>query len=258
MKQVYPLRLSAILLCICALFASCTKSGGGGICQDPIALTIAQNGPIVEGWPLYLESDVRTEAYLYKWTGPNGWKQHYTVFSNDAWHQEIPDMTAANAGEYKLLLMTHDGCVKYEGSVNVNVIPAPTPPCTIAANTSTSSVAGVGGFNFVNRTFQGGSGHYLVYGSQVTPGGDYMRFAFLGDNPPLPGVYKTNGFFGMEPGKVGLYIETITYQFVANPDQLVYVNKVNNKLEVTFCGVKFNNPINPANPITISARITQP
>jgi hypothetical protein len=255
MKLLNLYRPLMICLGFCMMLISCTKPNSN--CSDPISLTIDHNGPLYPGWPLYLEADIQSTAYLYKWSGPNGWKKDYQIFSSDAYHQEILNVTAAEAGEYKLRLIDTEGCVAYEGSTTVEVLTAPTVPCTVAANTSTSSVVGVGDFTFVNRSFSGGGGYYMVSGSQVV-GGHYMRFAFLGDTPPLPGVYKTSGFFSHEPGDVGLYIETITHQFVANPDQSVYVNKVNNKLEVTFCAVKFNNPINPASPITISAKIVQP
>ncbi len=236
------------------ILASCKKSNK---CSDPLPLTLENNGPVYVGWPLSLEADVRSSAYLYKWSGPNGWKQDYRIYSSDAWHQDFLNVTAAEAGEYKLRLLDSEGCVAYEGSTTVQVLSAPTIPCTPTANTSTSSVVGVGDFTFTSRTFQTGSSYYFVEGSQVI-NGPFMRFAFLGQTPPLPGVYSTSGFFAIDPGDVGLYIETITYQFVANPDQKVYVNKVNNKLEITFCSVKFNNPINPANPITVSGKIVQP
>jgi hypothetical protein len=245
-----------LLICMgfCGILVSCSKPDK---CSDPLSLTIDNNGPVYPGWPLYLEADVRSSAYLYKWSGPNGWKKDYQSYASDAYYQQILNMTTAEAGEYKLRLINTEGCIAYEGTTTVQVLPAPTVPCSVTANTSTSSVAGVGGFSFVNPSFQPGGSYYFVYGSQVV-NGPFMRFAFLGNTPPLPGVYKTSGFFSINPGDVGLYIETVTYQFVANPDQTVYVNKVNNKLEVTFCSVKFNNPINPANPITISAKIVQP
>lgn len=44
-------------------------------CPDNLPLTIKCNGPVIEGWPLILEADFQTTAYLYKWSGPNGWGQ---------------------------------------------------------------------------------------------------------------------------------------------------------------------------------------
>lgn len=255
MKLLFPTRLLIILICISIIFTSCEKQDK---CPETMSVIIEQNGPVYAGWPLYLKADVQSMAYLYKWTGPNGWKQEYQYFASDAYQQQRLNMTAADAGDYKLQLLTSEGCIAYEGSTTVKVLTAPTIPCTVPANKSLSSVVGVGDYNFIYRTFSSSSSYYIVSGMEIVPGGHFMRFAFVGENPPLPGVYKTSGYFGRDPDQVGLYIETGTYQFTANPDQLVYVNKVNNKLEVTFCSLKFNNPLNQANPITISAKIVQP
>ncbi len=256
MKPPYPARLVMVSFCLCAMFLSCTKPKR---CPDaPSSLIINHNGPIYPGWPLYLESEFGSANYLYKWTGPDGWKQHYRTFASDAYMQMRDSMSTAEAGEYTLQLIDHEGCVAYEGSTTVEVVPAPPPPCTVAANSSASSVVGVGDYSFNYRNFGGSGDYYFASGSEVVPGGHYMRFAFLGDDPPLPGVYKTESFFATEPDRVGLYIETITYQFVPEPNQKVYVNKVNNKLEISFCSLKFGNPFNPASPIIISAKLIQP
>jgi hypothetical protein len=204
---------------------------------------------------LYLDASIASTGYLYKWDGPNGWKKHYESFASDANEQFFPAVTTAEAGEYRVQLIDYEGCVAYEGSTIVEVIDAPTASCTIAANTSTSSVAGVGDYSFNYRSFSGGGNFYIASGSEA-PGGHFMRFAFLGAADPLPGVYYSGGFFGLEYDKVGLYIETGTYQFVANPNQPVYVTKVNGKLQIKFCSLLFNNPIS-GNPLTISASLNQ-
>jgi hypothetical protein len=238
-----------------AFMSSCQKSGN---CPDAKSLTILHNGPVIEGWPLQLEADYQTTAYLYKWSGPNGWKQEYETYASDAYMQERVNITVADAGEYKLQLVNAEGCVEYEGTTQVEVIPPPTPPCNISANSSVSSAAGVGDYSFNYRLFSASSGHFFVSCSEIAPGGDNMKFAFLGNDLPLPGTYLTSGYFGMEPGKVGLYIGTGTYDFVAHPGQTVFVNKVNNKIQISFCSLLFNNPLSPPNPITISAKIVQP
>jgi hypothetical protein len=254
MKLLYPGRF-LLIFCLCAILASCTKSDK---CPDPIQITITQNGPVVAGWPLELEASIASTGYLYKWDGPNGWKMHYEIYASDANLQHFPAVTTAEAGEYRVQLIDYEGCVAYEGSTIVEVTEAPTASCNIANNTSTSSVAGVGDYTFNYRSFSGGGNFYFASGSEVTPGGHFMRFAFLGGEQPLPGIYYSGGYFGLEYNKVGLYIETGTYQFVANPNQKVYVTKVNGKLEIKFCSLIFNNPMNPSNPLTISASLTQP
>ena len=254
MKSTVPKQAVLVVICLYTFLLSCTKSSS---CPDPGGLIINQNGPVIAGWPLHLEADIQSTEFLYRWYGPNGWTKIYETYASDAYLQGIENITAAGAGEYKLKLIDENGCVAYEGSTTVEVIAAPAPPCNIAANTSSSSVTGVGDYNFVYRSFSASSGNYLISGQETVPG-DYLRFAFVGNDLPLPGIYKTNGYFGLEQGKVGLFINAGTYDFVANPDQNVYVNKVNNKIEISFCSVQFNNPLSPAHPIIISAKIVEP
>jgi hypothetical protein len=246
----YAFRAStlAITLFSLAFFSSCSKGGG---CDQPSPIIINHNGPVVEGWNLDLRAEYATSQHTYKWSGPNGWTAQTSGSNADL--VSIENITAAGSGEYKLQLVSK-GCVEYEGKVDIEVIAPPAPPCTVAANTATSSVAGVGGYSFTYRNFGASSGHYMV---EATQAGDGMTLSFVGNDPPVPGTYKTNGYWGMEPGKVGLYIGAGVYDFVANPDQTVYVTKVNNKLEVSFCTVRFNNPLGSA-VINVSARIVQP
>lgn len=213
----------------------------------------------MEGWPLRLKT-MQSQAYLYKWSGPNGWSMEYETFASNANEQERLSVTAQDAGEYKVQLINNEGCIAYEGSTLIDVTPAPQAPCILSANSSTSSVAGVGDYDFTSRSFVGSGNFYTVAAAEGTaPGTPYMRFAFAGATPPLPGVYTVAPTtFGLEPGTVGLYIETITYQFYAWPDQKVYVTKVNGKLSVSFCSLTFGNPLNPSKPITISANVTEP
>jgi hypothetical protein len=248
--MTHAVRASTLVVTLFALafFSSCSKGGG---CEPPSPITINHNGPVVEGWDLILDPGFATFEHTYKWTGPNGWTAQSANSSSTV--QTIENITAAGSGKYKLQLIKK-GCVEYEGTVDIEVTAAPAPPCTVAANTATSSVAGVGDYTFSYRNFGSSSGHYMVDASEA---GDGMTLSFHGNDAPIPGTYKTNGYWGLEPGKVGLYISAGVYDFVAHPDQTVYVNKVNNKLEVSFCGLSFNNPIG-STAITVSARIIQP
>jgi len=254
MKSV--LRLFPLLITLFAYtsLSSCKKSSND--CPAPSPVTIKQNGPVIDGWPLNLEAEIQSTGYLYKWTGPNGWEHLYDAYASDAYLQTRPKISFADAGEYKLQLV-YNGCVEYEGKVIVEVKSAPAPTCNNTANTSNSSVVGLGDYSFKYLNFSSSIGSYLIEASEGVAGGDHMHFAFLGDEPPLPGTYKTSGYWGLEPGKVGLYITSGAYDFVANLDQTVYVNKVNSKLDVSFCSLRFSNPMNPSKPITVSARIVQ-
>lgn len=256
MKLLVTKPVLFLAFCYSFFLISCSKPSSSD-CPTPSKILITTNSPVIEGWPLRLEANYQSITHLYKWSGPNGWKMDYAIYSSDAYLQGRENMIMADKGEYKLQMVTDQGCIEYEGTVTVDVIPAPDPTCNIAANTSTSSVAGVGDFNFLIRNFSASSGFFDITGRETVPG-DIMHFSFLGNVAPLPGIYKTSGYFATGADKVGLYINSFTVDFVSDPDQTVFVKKVSNKLEITFCGLKFGNPTRPSNPITISAKIVQP
>jgi len=256
MKQLVTKPVLFLAYCFSLFLISCSKPSTSD-CPTPSTILITTNSPVIEGWPLRLEANYQSITHLYKWSGPNGWKMDYVIYSSDAYLQGRENMTMADKGEYKLQMVTDQGCIEYEGTVMVDVIKVPDPTCTVPANTSTSSVAGVGDFNFLIRNFSASSGFYDITGRETVPG-DIMYFSFLGNVPPLPGVYKTSGYFATGADKVGLYIKAFTVDFVSDPDQTVFVKKVNNKLEITYCALKFGNPTSPSNLVTISAKLVQP
>lgn len=241
-------------LLIILLFFGCTKEK----CEPPHTIEIEHNGTIYAGWSLQLKT-IHTDG-LYKWTGPNGWEIKYETIASDAFQQERLNVTLQDAGEYKVQVINREGCVTHEGIATIDVLPAPVVPCSVPSNTSTSTVAGIGNYEFKTRSFSGSGNSYVVYGSESSSGSDdHMRFVFPGTTSPLPGEYTTAASsIGLEYGTVGLYIETITHQFYGNPGQKVYVTKVNDKIAISFCDLTFSNPIKPANPLKITANITQP
>ena len=244
-------RVSLFILCLYIFLLSCSKSNN---CPETPSVFINLNETAIVGWPLRLEAEVQSTGYIYKWSGPNGWEKRYDTNTSDAYVQIRENMTAADAGEYKLQLINADGCVEHEEKTMVNV--TSTPTCNTAANTSTSSIGGLGNFNFATRTFVAGNGHYAMTGRDATPG-DYMAIVFPTDIYPEPGIYKTGEQMGTEPGKVGVFIAVAANTYLANPGQPVFVTRVNNKIEIAFCWLHFEN-LNPANPLIISAKIVEP
>lgn len=244
------------LLLFSVIFNSCRKSGttsDGCLVSNTVpSIAITSNSPVVEGWPIYV-STTATMANMFHWTGPNGWDINYQYFSSNANEQQRLNASFADSGLYRVELRNSDGCVEYRGSVNVKVIPAPQPPCTLTNNTSTSSVVGVGGSTYPNIYFQSST----FYTVQASTYGESLTFYFIGNTPPKPGVYKTAGYAPTKETEVGCWITVSPYDFINQSGQDVYVTKVNGKTQVSFCNCTFTNPLGPTKP-KISAKIVQP
>lgn len=251
MKQHILLLIASIVF-----FSSCEKDGTDGSGCIPASavqqVTITSNSPVVEGWPIYL-STTATMGNMFHWTGPNGWDINYSYFSSDANSQQRLNASFADSGLYKVELRNADGCVEYKGSVNVKVIAAPQAPCTLANNTSTTTLIGVGGSTYTNIYFQS-STYYTV---QAVAPGESITFYFTGNVPPKPGIYKTAGYGPTKETEVGCWISKFPYDFINEVGQDVYVTKVNGKTIVSFCNCTFTNPISATKP-KISAKIVQP
>ncbi len=223
-------------------------------CSDPELITLTASTPVYEGWPLYLTTQSGSE-YSYTWNGPNGWHKE-SSYSNMNGTEVIDSMTSEKAGRYVVELK--DGkCIVKRGIVDVAISPVPTPPCSIANNSSTTNLGGVGGvtYTYINC---GSSGS--TYTVQASAGTQAITFNFDGDHPPLPGVYKTEaGYYPSwdSKNKVAVYIGTGFQDFIIKQDYDVYVNKVNGKTVISFCNAGFSNPVGSTN-IVISAKVTLP
>lgn len=228
-----------IAACSCKKQSNCSTSN----------TTITTNSPVVEGWPLYMSSFESVE-YLYEWTGPNGFHISYEVFSTTANRQGKESVTAADAGTYTVKMRNRNGCVEYEGSVDVAVITAPEAPCEVPVNSTISSLAGVGGSHYTDDTLD--ISEYL-YDLSVFNATEAMVIRFTKE--PKPGVYLTSGMYSPISGdKASVYIISGFYDFVMEADHKVYVTKTNGKLNFSFCNAKFSNPLS-SSPLIISARI---
>jgi hypothetical protein len=246
MKQII------LLVSIVIIFISCKKMGNGNDCGAAQQVVVTSNSPVIEGWPIYL-STTATMGDMFHWTGPNGWDINYQFYASDANSQQRANATLADAGLYKVDLRNADGCVEYSGSVDVKVIPAPSAPCSLTNNTSTTTVVGVGGSTYTNIYFQS-STYYTV---QATTPGESLTFYFIGNVPPKPGIYKSSGYGPTNETEVGCWISKFPYDFINEPGQDVYVTRVNGKTQVAFCNCTFTNPLGSTKP-KISAKIVQP
>ena len=244
-----------VVVFLVVLFSSCKKTANNNGCLPESSIrqiTITTNSPVVEGWPIYFSSTA-TMASMFHWSGPNGWDINYQYYASDANEQQKLNATFADSGTYKLELRNSDGCVESRGFATVKVIPAPNPPCTVANNSSTSNVVGVGGNTYTYINFSASSSYYIA---QASGGGETLYFYFQGNVPPKPGVYKTSGYSPGKETEVGCWISVFPYDFINQQGQDVYVTKVNGKTQISFCNCVFSNPLG-SSVIKISARVTQ-
>ncbi len=233
---------------------SCKKSSNE--CPATRSITI-QNGPVIEGVDLQLEAEFQNHDYLYKWDGPNGW--HYESADSNAYRPTRESMTSADTGEYKLQLVRNN-CIEYEGTIRITAVtPQPVPSCTMAINTSTAvdPYTRIYSYPYISLGASNGYYYFLAQSGGASYGSPILQFQFLSEKVPLPGIYKTSATLN-EPDKVNVLIASFgTYKFVPQPDQTVYVRRVNNKLEASFCSLSFSNPITPYTPLILSGRIVE-
>ncbi len=127
---------------------------------DPLPLEIdVIANEVCEGDTLFLQSNPVNglEPITYAWTGPNGWT------SNEA-NPVIPNISLADAGQYKLAATDGYGCDILPDSVIVVVETAPTvdagPDVTVCSADSIITLAGLIGGSATLGTWSGGSGNF--------------------------------------------------------------------------------------------------
>jgi hypothetical protein len=233
------------------LLSSCDKISD----KEPCILKdieVTTNSPVIEGWPIYL-STRPSQTESFNWQGPNG-----KITTSGAQNSiQVLNAAFSDSGIYKVELTNTFGCLEYTRSTIIRVIPAPFAPCTVTNNTSTSTVIGVGdeSYTYVSFTNNIAIGYPNIASSYNT-----LIFNFFGNAIPKQGVYKTTG--GMyslnKETEVGCFINAFpTTYFINKEGQNIYVNKVNGKLQISFCNADFTNPIGTS-AIKISAKITEP
>ena len=241
---------------ICMLFicflSSCFKISDKEPC-DLKDIEVTTNSPVIEGWPIYLSArPSQTESY--NWVGPKGKISPQGYEQNSI---QVLNSTYADSGIYKLELTNTFGCLEFSRSTLIKVIPPPLAPCVVTNNSSTSTVVGVGGTNYTYVSFSNNVANaYPVVSSSENA----LNFRFYGNVTPKPGVYKTTQSINIidNENQVGCWIRKFPlYEFICLERQDVYVNKVNGKLQISFCNAQFTNPIGTS-VIRISAKITEP
>ncbi len=233
------------------LLVSCEKITN----DEPCVLKnieIVTNSPVIEGWPIYL-STIPSQTESYNWIGPKG-----NISTQGAQNSiQVLNASLSDSGIYKVGITNTFGCLAYIGTASIKVISAPLPPCTVVNNTSTSNVVGIGDETYTYVSFVN---NIATAYPNIASSNYAMKFTFFGNSAPKPGVYKTNGsiYNASTENEVGCYINVFpTTYFINKAGQNVYVNKVNGKLQISFCNTDFTNPVGTS-AIRISAKITQP
>ncbi|MCX6208585.1 MAG: hypothetical protein NTZ59_03525 [Bacteroidetes bacterium] len=233
---------------------SCKKANILDDCPDVAKLTVTSNSPVTLGWPIELKSSNNYSAQ-YIWTGPNGFSRK--GYSGNNLTESITTAAFADSGTYYVKLIDgNSGCVLGEGSTQVKVVAAANAPCTIANNTSTSTLGGVGGGSY-SGSYGRQSGNYFLYFSNCSDG-SYLNIAFTNTGAPNPGEYLTTGdWYSNTYGSssVGLYYQTGLSQFIAKSLQKLYVTRSGSSTTVSFCNIEFTNSVGSTK-ILISAKVT--
>lgn len=256
-KSINRMKIStSILILILALFFnSCKKQNKEECSGNPDPISLSSNSPVIAGWPLVLTASNYENGYSYRWKGPNGWSAETSFGNNNYEPYKITkdSVSVTDSGTYHVELI-QDGCVIGSGSVNVQVIEPPLPPCSISNNSSTTTLGGVGGVTYSVVSHSGGI-NYSVY---ATNGSQTINFTFNDGEEPKPGMYLVEGgYYPSEKDHVSVYIQAGFYDFFMESYYTVYVNKVNGKLQFSFCNGHFSNPVG-STPVIISAKVTLP
>jgi hypothetical protein len=242
--------LSVLFLC---LFTACDKVNDDEPCTTKY-IAVESNSPVIEGWPIYLSSAASSTG-SFKWIGPKGVINSASGFPN---YIQVLNSTYQDSGSYRLEITNGYGCLEYRNFTNIKVIPPPPPPCNVPANTSTSNIIGLGNETYINVSFTNNKADAYPFSGSSDKS---IHFRFYGNQPPKPGKYKTlQSTLGVvdKENQVGIWISTFPLnEYVCKEFQDVYVNKVNGKLQISFCNADFTNPIG-STAIKISSRIVQP
>jgi hypothetical protein len=232
------------------IFISCKKDIN---CGDTYNIQISTNSPVIVGWPIYLNT-TSDEANLFHWTGPNGWDVNYEIHSTDASSQQKAIANLADAGLYKVELRSSEGCIIFRGTTNVQVIPPPAAPCTITNNSCSSNTTG---FSVNNYTYINFSNNESTVEASGSSNNQVLKFRFKRNQIPKPGIYKSSGYSSDDDVNVGCWISAFPNDFMCQPNQSIYVNRINGKLQVAFCNLEFSNPIG-SSILKVSAKVTNP
>lgn len=226
------------------LFVSCDKNECKHKNIKQVSLTYEK--PLYKGFPLLLNAEAGSN-YYYRFRGPNNLDLNNS--NNFSYYKHVS--TSEDEGFYAVQISNND-CVIGEGKVNVVFDTPPAPPCSVANNSSTTNLIGIGGVNY----------GYISYSNMSYPtltgsaNDQSLTFRFAHEFTPLPGVYTSVDGNPQKNNEVLVYI-TKNQIFYMYSGYKIYINEVNGELHVSFCSANFTNPIGSST-ITISAKLARP
>ncbi|MBS1510732.1 MAG: hypothetical protein JST86_07830 [Bacteroidetes bacterium] len=245
------LKTICAILFISSLF-SCKKQSDS--CPDPQNIELFTYKPVAyEGTDLKIRAANTYAFATYNWTGPGGWTSHDIIPVRTNVQQQ-------DGGLYSLEIL-NGGCTQYTGSLNIPVVPIPTPACNTTNNTINSNLPGVANFTFAPNEYVSMYAYgYSYYFTIVTASNDRIDIFFPSSNPPTPGLYNANtGITVPYPDNlatINIYQGGTRYvNYGSNNDVLVRI--INGKYEISFCNLTMTNSyFNPTVQFQITGKIT--
>jgi hypothetical protein len=224
--QAFKISIPAVIFALICLQA-CVSKKDFDHCDGKLVPKIKVDSVVIAGNAINLSVTGIDNIYTCNWAGPNKFYSH--EFS-----PVIYNATGANAGRYTVDVVTKDGCI-YTASTDSVIIQSVQPPCTLTNNyaefTNTFDVT----FYSTSGGVSGGS--YFVSANGST--GD-LTMEFAGVDKPVNGIYDIQPFGGnWARGNVRVQISNLGALWNTGSGK-VYVNNVNGKIVVSFCGVPFS------------------
>lgn len=233
------------------IFMSCNKSSDNNSCPGTSNTTIYTNHSVIyDGATLSMSTSLPgSNPNTFQWTGPGNWTSNQQIVVRT-------NMQSQDAGVYTIKVYNFNNCLIYTGSSNIQVTPAPPPPCTVTNNTITSTPFGIVNYNFPSgiSTYPYQSNYYYT---GVTATNDRIDISFSGSHIPYPGIYRSVILLPAQEDYVYIVINTSTgTQYRSKGGDDLYVNNVGGKMVVTFCNFTMYDFGNPNNLFTLTGKLS--
>ncbi len=235
MKLLIPL--------IALLLFSCKKDD----CSSDVKTLDSEDVTVVVGWPINLKTEYISTTVTNKWSGPNNWKTTTTEGIPEV--KVINEANFSHTGSYSSDSYTYGDCLAQTKKINVHVIAPPHAPCSIDMNTAKISSPFTYEANYSQIT------HYIE-------GNNFVVKAQNGLLETLTVKFPTNGQ-EPKPGIQRAYVEftsnqTPYYQYQLDDEDVIYLQKINNQLIISFCNAIFFSFGDVETNVLISTEIVVP
>jgi gliding motility-associated-like protein len=179
-------------------------SGGGDYCEGDVLTLSASN------------TNSNVDSITYTWTGPDGYVFSATVAGDESLSTTISDLNSDNEGTYVLSMVTTDGCVAADISVQVGVKGNPVLESTggggnfcIGDSTTLTAISNVPGMASITYTWTGPNGYFF---QNTVPGNEPLTAALTNMNGTFSGCYILNA-----TSDIGCVADPDTVCLIVNP-----------------------------------------